>query len=218
MASFARSVWRYIVACYFHWWFGIVGGALAVLTTYEWFAGKTIPVPPWFRVAFAFAALILAHLLAYRDLDEKLAAQQQAATPKRAELWIHSRGGRYVVHPDNRMFVELHLAIENKGEKNSVIDRFDLRVQQTGKEYMNISPTFKSGVHGRKGLRVFDPNNWLTQRGMTTVPAVDKIGPGVLLFYVPDLPPPGCSEVNCTLTIFDTEENQVSSRFVLSEA
>lgn len=80
MASFLRSVWHYVVACYFHKWFGIVGGTIGVLATYEWFAGNTLSVPFWLKLAFGIAALIIAPFLAYRDLEQRLTAQQKAET------------------------------------------------------------------------------------------------------------------------------------------
>ena len=159
MRGFPRFLWEYIVASYFRWWMGIVTAGITLITTYEWLTTKTVPIPSWARLTFGGTALLIAPFFAYRELAERAASQREVVKQERAELQIHSKGGWYILHPGNRMFVELHLAIENKGEKNSIIDRFGLRVQQTDKEYTNISPTFKSGVRGRKGFRGFDPSD-----------------------------------------------------------
>ncbi len=48
--------------------------------------------------------------------------------------------------------------------------------------------------------------------------AVNKIGPGILLFYVAETPPLDCLRINCTLTLSDTEGSKVSHEFELAEA
>ncbi len=116
------------------------------------------------------------------------------------------------------MFIELHLAVENKGERNSIISRCDFYVQQTGQRYLDYKPTYKHAVQGRKAMYSLDPSRWLLHGDLTTVEAVNKIGPGILLFYVAETPPLDCLRIDCTLTLSDTEGNKVSHEFELAEA
>ena len=225
MTSLPRLLWEYIVASYFRWWFGIVTAGITLITTYEWLTAKTVPIPIWARLSFAFAALLTAPFLAYKELAEKLQKVQIGVKPKRAELYIlPDADSRYLVHADHRdrrkllggMFIKLHLAIENKGERNSIISRFDLHVQETGLHYRDMKPQNKTAVNSRHALHTIGPTPFLAK--LATVIATDKIGPVILLFYIPERPPDDCSKVKCMLTIFDTEGITASHVFELSEA
>ena len=223
MRGFPRFLWEYIVASYFRWWMGIVTAGITLITTYEWLTTKTVPIPIWARLSFGVAALLTAPFLAYKELAEKLAKEQVGR--RRAELHIlPDTGSRYLLHASPRdrtkllggMFIKLHLAIENKGERNSIISRFDLHIQETNKYYEKIKPQYKTAVHSRRALCTIGPTPFLSK--LPTVRATDMIGPAVLLFYVPERPPDDCSRVNCRLTIHDTEGNTASHVFELSEA
>lgn len=225
MRGFPRLLWEYIVASYFRWWMGIVTAGITLITTYEWLTAKTVPIPIWARLSFAFAALLTAPFLAYKELAEKLQKDEMEVKPKRAELYIlPDADSRYLVHADPRdrrkllggMFIKLHLAIENKGERNSIISGFDLHIQETNRYYEKIKPQYKTAVHSRRALCTIGPTPFLSK--LATVRATDMLGPAVLLFYVPERPPVDCSRVNCRLTIHDTEGNTASHVFELSEA
>ncbi len=223
MRGFPRFLWEYIVASYFRRWIGIVTAGITLITTYEWLTAKTVPIPIWARLSFGVAALLTAPFLAYKELAEKLAKEQVGR--RRAELHIlPDTGSRYLLHANPRdrtkllggMFIKLHLAIENKGERNSIISGFDLHIQETDKYYEKIKPQYKTAVHSRRAYCTIGPTPFLPK--LATVRATDMIGPAVLLFYVPERPPDDCSRVNCRLTIHDTEGNTASHVFELSEA
>lgn len=226
MTSLPRLLWEYIVASYFRWWFGIVTAGITLITTYEWLTTKTVPIPIWARLTFGGTALLIAPFFAYRELAEKLARVQMGVGRRRAELHIiPASGSRFILYPNRQdraklvgMFIALHLAVENKGERNSIISSCDFYVQQTGQRYVNQKPTYKQGVQGRKVMHSFDPSRWLLRGDLTTVEAVNKIGPGILQFYVAEIPSLDCLRINCTLTLSDTEGNKVSHKFELADA
>src|SRR5258708_6816462 len=111
-----QFAWDYIVALAHYWWVIVIGLFGAINNVWKWFHPdrKDLPIPHWLRVGAAFAAIVAAQILVYRDslrnlhrvIDDKrsLSAEnwqlkqspQSSATPN-----IHraKNGG---VHPNGR--------------------------------------------------------------------------------------------------------------------
>lgn len=174
-------------------------------------------LPSWVSTLILLAALLLGACDVYKQTTHPDTGQ-----PK---LVIHPfPGSRYIPHADRNdrsrilgTFIELHLAVENKGDRNSNINRCDLFIRELDKTYPDIKPQQKSGIQGKKSFYSIG-QDWLMPRGVLTVESQKMTEPKKLLFYLSERIPSGHLQIRCTLTLCDTDGKKVSGDFELLEA
>jgi hypothetical protein len=111
-------------------------------------------------------------------------------------------------------YLLLHLDVENKGARPSIIRRFDLYLRETGRTYENIHPERRQYVQTRSaqhGLR----QDWILTTGDVINVSAHGCCTGVLLFYFDLAPTYEPQEVHCTLTLIDTEGVRATHDFVV---
>ena len=152
-------------------------------------------------------------------LSSNLQSQATSLGVKRAELVLHPRGGStyIVLQPTpqttapNRIYVELNLAIENKGNRTSNVVSFSFDAARTG--FTEFTPNYPTNIQGRRSSWTL-PGTGLGIGGHITV-EVDGMVSGQLGFFI-SFVPMGDS-FDGTLTVTDTEGNSASRDFYLTE-
>ena len=159
-----------------------------------------------------------------RDLETAL-AKTQATPARRANLVIHegARSKYIAIRKSDQerdaaaaIYIEFHMAVENKGDRHSSISRYDLSIPGAA-NYADLKPTTNPyslipGIHAN-----YTPSQpYLTKDGYIGIEA-EKMSPsGYLCFRVPALPP-ASAPLHCVLTIRDTEGNIASHDFILPQ-
>jgi hypothetical protein len=117
--------------------------------------------------------------------------------------------------PTDNIYIELCVTIENKGNRNSVIRRFDIVVQETAQVVKNAQREIRDMVNVRGtstgAAAARRRSDYLLQTPLT-VPAHDAVS-GILPFYfLPDNPPivAAFPQLQFTLTLGDSEGVEVS--------
>jgi hypothetical protein len=117
----------------------------------------------------------------------------------------------------DRIYVELDLAIENRGNRASNVNRFELYIRGMDKHFSGLQPAYPTHVYGKSvyGLS----GTGLGMDGHITVDAEKMTSGGKLAFFVPFVPAGGQSSdvINCMLAITDTEGVTASHDFQLKE-
>jgi hypothetical protein len=142
---------------------------------------------------------------------------------RRAELVLHSRGdSTYIAlgRVPKEIYIELDLAIENKGNRTSNVVGF--RLDAAGTHFSELKPAYPRSIQGRRtgwGLA----GTGLAMDGHITVEA-EKMVSGKLAFFVPFVPTGNYGDLyssldsfHGTLTITDTEGVSASHDFIVAE-
>jgi hypothetical protein len=113
-------------------------------------------------------------------------------------------------------YFEFHMAVENKGDRHSNINRYDLDIPQMGK-FENLIPVEnRIMLIQAVGFNYSPAQPYLMMNGFIAVEAEKMTTLAYLPFQVP-APPPASGPLHCVLTLTDTEGNSASHKFVLRE-
>jgi hypothetical protein len=209
-------------------WWGRLWVILAAFSTLATYLPIFLPTfRPYRWVPFLFSAL--AWLLAPYDLYRRkqaeisaLATRISAAGETKSELVIYDKAESqlYVhVNADQRnqvigAYLLLHLDVENKGARPSIVRRFDLSLRETGRTYENIHPERRQYLQTRvaeHGLR----QDWILTAGDVINLPAHGYCTGVLPLYLDQAPAYENQEIHCTLTLIDTEGVRATHDFVV---
>jgi hypothetical protein len=185
-----------------------------------------ITLPTWVPTVILVSAVFFASYDVYRKQKREIGNLHAKLDSRRSELVIHPHKSRYIRHVALQgdfasplgTYIELGIAIENKGNRNSVINRWDLKIDETGKEYKQVGLYGKGLIQGRKSQYSLPTTRNLVSGGYIRVPAESVAGPGVLPLYVRDILPESSQRIQCKLTLFDTEGNTCSKELRVPEA
>ena len=185
-----------------------------------------IPLPAWVPLVVLIAAVWFASYDVYGQQQRQIETLQEERDRRRANLEVHPYpGSKYYVQVarENRervlgLYIMLSMAVENKGARNSVINKYELELEETGKLYKGISPKPMTFILGRKAAHSLGQKTWLMSENLVRVAPESVLGPGILPFFVSDAVSAGCREIHCKLTLRDTEGNTVSVEFEIPEA
>lgn len=124
------------------------------------------------------------------------------------------------VSPNDRnnvigVYLQFNLTIENKGNKNAIVRRYDLSIKEF-RSYERIQPQPRQHIQTR-GTQFALRTDWIVQ-GDTIISPANNIVRGVLPLYIHDNLPPSLQSVSCTLTMTDSNGNSTAHDFVLAEA
>jgi hypothetical protein len=159
-----------------------------------------------------------------QDLQSRLAPEPA----RRAQLVLGPRGGStYIVVWDpagkpKQIYVELNLAIENKGNRTSNVVGFQLHIIGTDHPFSGLEPSYRTNIQGIKSAYGLSGTG-LGMAGHITIPA-EQIANGNLAFYVPFVPEGVLGDlrkpfdpIDCKLTVTDTEGVTAAHDFHLAE-
>jgi hypothetical protein len=157
---------------------------------------------------------------AIRELQASLASVQA----RRARLVIHEgERSRYIAIRKSDQdreaiatYFEFQMAIENKGGRNSTINRYDLEIREMGK-YENLKPRAGGVVMGVRADHA-QSQPFLMSADYIGVEQEKMTPRGFLPLLVTAPPPKQRGPLHCTLTISDTEGNSALHEFILHEA
>jgi hypothetical protein len=199
--------------------------AFSALATYLPIFLPTFKPYRWIPFLFSALAWFVAPYDLYRRKQaqiDALAARIAAGSDKKAELVISDKAESqlYVhVNADQRnqllgAYLLLHLDVENKGARPSIVRRFDLSLRETSRTYENIHPERRSNIQTRSATHGLRQDWILTTGDVINIPAHGYCT-GVLPFNLDLAPAYEPQEVHCTLTLIDTEGVRATHDFVV---
>jgi hypothetical protein len=220
---------RFVAELFGSWWGRCWVGlaAISTLSTFIPLFVRGFTLPRWILFVVSVAAWIIAPFDLYRKkLNEidGLKAQLRAVPTRRSRLVLHSQERcRFYrqVDPNDRtrvlgVYFEICLAIENTGNRNSVINRYDLEIQESGRRYPGLHLQPRNSIQARNAQYAGLRQDFFNVGDVIRVPPEDAIGPGVLPLWISE----NVSEIatlTCRLTITDTEGSTATADFVVSE-
>lgn len=172
--------------------------------------------------------------------DQTRTAKQSNERKREAELVIHPgarskyiavRGRDQYPLPLKGLHIELDLSVENKGGRNSTVNRYTLTLPDFGKSFSDVKPYFTQMVQGRHSNYALDAKQFYPPGEFIRIQAESVVGPAFLAFFVSDLPldsfgtrafdgnretrifPP----IRCELVLADTEGFSAKCEFALNE-
>jgi hypothetical protein len=170
-------------------------------------------------VSFAWANYLVYRKQAKEILE--LRDSQTSNSEKRARLVIHQRdGSRWIAAKASQgatkfdaTYVEFWLAVENKGSRHSTITRCGVDIPALSACFEDAKPFHMSSVLGRKSNYGIWQQGNLMANGQLVVDAEKMSSPGNLPFRLSVEPPPIGIELECILTLYDTEGRFASHTF-----
>ena len=186
-------------------------------------------LPRWILIAIAVAAFLFAPLRLYVQQEQRIAQLESCVeSPRRARLVLKSEGGFFIIMVDQYsqserrvagLYVELRMTVENKGQRTSTIESYDIRFPATpeirASEHVMPSPvTQVLGLNAKHMVGTGDDY----VGGYIEVLPERLIGPVRVPFTIssklPDLK--ALTALKCELTVHDTEGNSASTLFFLN--
>ena len=219
---------RFIRELFGSWWARswVALAAVSTLTTFIPLYVHGFTLPRWILLVVSLVAWILAPFDLYRkkvsEID-RLRAAVDAIPVRRACLVIHPQpGSRFYRQIDQSrsvvgVYIEVCLVIENTGTRNSVINRYDLLIRESGQRYSRLHPEPRGSIQSVRALHAGLRRDILPSGDIIRVPPEDAAGPGIIPLWiggnVPDQP-----HLACTLILTDSESNSATSDFSIAEA
>jgi hypothetical protein len=221
------SLSKFVSALLRKWWFLSVA-ILSLGSTGATYVPSLQPylgTQRWIPLTALAVSWLIATYQVYADLDGELGscrAQLGAVPVRKSDLQIHDEGSIFyrlkeISSPSvYGTWWRFHIAVENRGSRSAVINRYDLRVREFAKAYCEQKPAYKSSITtptSSVGL----PQNFLAANGYINVDAEKATAVGYLDFFLPEVPPDGVHLLHCTLTLVDTNGEQSSCTFEVKE-
>lgn len=224
-------VFDYARALFSRWWswlillLGLASTAATFVPAIFTRLHLVVWAPPAIAVLCWLAAPISVYAAQRREIAELRAKLAEiAGKGDRSELLIRE-------HADSRFFYEtrdgrqittatrvfLSLSIENKGNRNSIINKYRLRFPLFHKEF-DLTPDAVQSFESRVASHPLSPDRYLTTDGFVRVPANNVVGPKELTFRLPDLFPTVQPDLDCILEITDTSGSTATNAFKLHAA
>lgn len=223
----APLLWRYVRRVFRYWWVGVVEAVLVLTDFVERILGTWYVFPLWAKVAIGSGVLVVAQWLAYRELatgKDMLQAELDEATRgaavRRPVLAIHPQAGSafYIHIGDQRrilgVYLQLWFNVENNGDVNSIVRRFDIFIEETRQEIENAQPAPRNYVLTRQANHAL-PQNWIAADNTILVGA-HNYRSGILPFYTEAVIADDVQLLHCRLTLQDTEGTRAVADFVLA--
>lgn len=214
----------YLVQLFATWWGGLWSalGAVSTLATFVPLYVRGVTVPRSIPVVLAIISWLLAPYRLYGVQKKRIheLEEQAAAKKKTAELVLHPENGSgFYVHIMGGQilgtFLLLWLTLENKGERNSVVNTFEITVDETGGQPLELSPEPRKNVQGRAANYMIT-QDFIARDNKLLVPAQNYVK-GSLPFYMGVAPAESVTQLHCVLTLRDTEGNGVTQSFLLAK-
>ena len=188
-----------------------------------------VGIPNWVTVTIFLGAYLYASYDVFRKQEREITTLQREVEQKKSEtekleLVILPKRSSFIPSittdrqnkpTDAGTFLEFNLSVENKGNRNAHITRFDLWLDQT--PYRKLGRGYKTHIRSRTTSHSVG-QDWLIPPGKSSkTVGAGKLIEGKLLFFVPDVISPERKEISCRLEIYDTENNHVEQDFVLQD-
>lgn len=185
--------------------------------------------PAWITIAIFVVAFFYAAYDVFKKQEERIGVLEDKVKEKdqreQAELIIYPKPSRYIPHVATQYpnkareagtFLELNLSVENKGNRNSHINKFSLWLD--GIFYESLKPMYKVSIQSRRSNYGIG-KDWFLPIGqsMVTIQA-RRVVEGRLLFFVDSVIGPERREAEATLEMRDTDGHCVSADFGLQDA
>ena len=210
-------MWLYTRAVLRQWWVIVVEGLLVLTDVIERIFGTWLLPSTRVKVGIGFTALTIAQYRAYREL----LLQSRAEKEKKTDLAIFPEG-RSVLYVETQsgsatplgLYLELGLAVQNNGERNSVIRKFGLEIHETDAKLVDLIPSPRSRVQTRQGQQMTQ-NILIVTQGNSIVVGAHNVRSGILPFYIPGDPGGLPEKIQCKLRLEDTEGTSAEHSFAV---
>jgi hypothetical protein len=207
----------------------VFAGFVSTVMTYVSLYLPQYHLPRWILIAIAIAAFLFAPVRLYIEQEKRIAELgTRIEQPRRAQLILRAEGGLFIIianqysHSERRaagLYVELRFAVENKGQRTSTIESYDIRFPVTleirSSEHIKPNPvTQVSGLNATHMVGAIDD----FVGGYIEVLPERVAGPVRVPFMIyselPDLTK--LMGLKCEVTVHDTEGNSASALFLLN--
>jgi hypothetical protein len=232
------------------WWVFSTVSTLSTFFVVNWEGKPRIVFALFSIVGFGWAnfkvfqkqeAKISALALERDAITTALAHRQETRDKRSSELILTPAGNsQYVLAsvPNignlafNGGFLEFECRIENRGNRNSTVDNYQIEILEFGRTLRNLVPEEgRRYIQGRRCNYALNPARFLTTTRLIRIDAESVTNQGILLFSIPDLTlenfaaagmKVGAGQrfgpLNCLLTITDTMGASASALFELHES
>lgn len=173
---------------------------------------------------------------------EKLRRAIQSQEIRTSQLRVTSYpGSRYILRPVgngvggdfNGVHLEFHLMVENSGQRNAVIQEFQVEITELHQTFPDLKPV--EGLQtmpGRYGVQGINPNSILSTTGLIKINAEDTTNRGSLIFFLREVSLQVFAanglrmmmgnqrkfpSLHCRLTLTDTNQSSAFADFELPE-
>jgi hypothetical protein len=174
--------------------------------------------------------------LAQIALNTARSSQEPAASlkihPANRSRYILRQVGQGGAHGDfSGGFFEFWLRVENSGNRNSTVDKYEIRIQEFDREFNGITPIRVNNVQGRHCGHAVAGQECLNEGNLIRIPPDGSTNTACLWFLLPELtlemfanvglqmhgPERRFSNLHCRLTLTDSNGISTSEDFELSE-
>lgn len=224
MKSELAFVWQYVCAVAKQWWVIVVEGLLVLTDIFERLFGTWLLPSTRVKAGIGIAVLVIAQYRAYRSLLIQLRSREdqiRSTERKKTELLIYPEGESclYVEIASGgggskAIYFEFRLCVQNNGERNSVVRRFDIEILETGRKYQNVAPSPRNSVLTRQAQHMLMKDWILTHPSSIVVPAND-VRCGALPLYISEAVSALPSHVQCKLRLEDSEGTSAENTFAV---
>jgi hypothetical protein len=193
--------------------FFLLAGTVSTACTFVLIYNPRFVLPYWVPAALSILAWLLAPYRLYQQQEKRLHAV--TSKPRRAQLVVLDEQGSFFIRcftpagstPRTEIgaYVELHISVENKGDRASTITNYELRIDGIG-VWPGLKPAPQSYIWGRNAQHGLDPKSAVAS--YLEVPAERLADHKKLPFLLPEAVPTAARSLNCTLVIRDTEGNE----------
>jgi len=206
---------KYIKALFGSWLTSalVVAGLISTAMTFVPIYIRNFSLTKQALIGIAIAAWVVASYRVFALQQRVIESLEQ--NRRRALLKLKEESGSFYLRSCDLSgqvgaVVELHLSIENKGDRPSTIESYDVEVQPF-ETIQDVKPFTDNRVSMPNGTYMLNQDSNLI-RNYVEVPSERLAGPLFLRFYLPHVISPEARSLECGLIVRDTENNQATIR------
>lgn len=209
---FMKKFWVFLQELLTTWWGGLWAalGAVSTIATFVPLYVHGVSVPRSVPAILAVGSWLLAPYRLYCSQKSKISELElNVAQQKTAELVVypHQRSAFYVQIMDNKdigTYLELSLMVENKGERNSIVTKYEIAVDEIDAAFRQVGAQPRNAVQTRSALMAGLSQDFITRDNSFTVPA-HALVKGILPIYIDSSPAVEVVQLHVTLRLTDTQ-------------
>ena|SRR5690348_3034576 len=177
----------------------------------------------------------------FQGQERRIASIRKASVspePRTAQLRIlKETGSQYYLHPNSLngdftgIFLDFRLMIENLGQRNSTVNKFDVEIAELKKVSTDLKPLDRSiFIQTRRSNQQLSADRALNKAGIVEIPAEKATVYGTLLLFVPanredfskanlqmNFESQSYPPLRCNLVLTDTIGSRATAEFELRE-
>ena len=203
----------------------VIAGVLSTVVTFVLIYRPHFVLPYWVPAVLSIVAWLMAPYRLYQEQRNRIEALEAFnQKQRRAELVLIEETGSFYIRcftpagmtpkRETGIYLELCVSVENKGERSSTINHYDLRIEELG-EFKAQRPSPQSYVLCRTsqyGLNISERvKNYIEVQA-------ERIAPNQRIPFMLNMPlATSDRQIHCQLDIGDSEGNSATIQLVVTE-